>query len=305
MKILRNLSTDFFNAGCVMSIGNFDGMHLGHQAIINRVVENARQRGIRSVITTFEPHPHEFFSPDSTDRIMGLTEKYSVLSKLSVDYMYILRFNRDLANTSAKDFVENFLLDGLNVKNLIVGDDFRFGKKRLGDYDLLKHYADAGHFELENTDTLLVADSRVSSTRIRQILRESDFAAAEQLLGRPFFILGRISHGDKKGRELGFPTMNIRLKKNRTLVSGVFAVEIEGLGERKTGVANMGYRPTLRGKRPQLEVHIFDFNQQCYGEKIKVIFRHKLRDEKRFDSLDDLREQIATDAQHARQLLGC
>ena len=304
MKILRHLSNHTFNNGCVMSIGNFDGIHLGHQAIIRRVVEKARQQQLPSVITTFEPHPHEFFVPDSTDRIMGLSEKFAALSKLSADYLYIMRFNQALANTSAQSFVEDILLNGLNVKTLIVGDDFRFGKKRQGDYELLKGYAQAGHFELENTDTLLYSEQRVSSTRVRELLRDSDFESVQRLLGRPFFILGRISHGDKKGRELGFPTLNIRLKKNRTLVSGVFAVEVDGLGQRRQGVANMGYRPTLRGQRPQLEVHVFDFNQQCYGEKIKVIFRHKLRDEQRFENLEQLTSQIESDAKQARELFG-
>ncbi len=303
MKIIRTIRPHLFDMGCALSIGNFDGIHLGHQAIIRRVIETAAQKDIPSVITTFEPHPHEFFSPDSTDRIMGLREKYLALAQLNPDYLLVMRFNHKLANTSAEDFVEQVLLQGLNVKNLIVGDDFRFGKKRRGDYQLLQTYADKHEFKLENTDTLEVSGQRVSSTRIRQLLRECEFEAAEQLLGRAFYISGRVAHGEKRGRRLGFPTMNLRLKKNRTLVSGVFAVDIHGLGDVKHGVANMGYRPTLHGQRPQLEVHVFDFDQQCYGKNVKVIFRHKLRDEQRFDSIELLQQQISLDAISARKYL--
>ena len=303
MKIIRTIRPNHFESGCAMSIGNFDGIHLGHQAIVKRVVEKGIKNDIPSVITTFEPHPHEFFTPDSTDRIMGLREKYLALEELAPDFLLIMRFNQKLANTSANKFIEKFLLQGLNIKSLIVGDDFRFGKKRQGDYHLLKQYADQHKFELENTNTLEIGEQRISSTRIRNLLRECDFDQAEQLLGRPFFVSGRVAHGEKRGRQLGFPTLNIRLTKNRTLVSGVFAVEIHGLGVPRQGVANMGYRPTLQGQRPQLEVHVFDFDQQCYGKKIKVIFRRKLRDEQRFDSVELLQKQINIDAISARDYL--
>ena len=303
MKIIRYITPQQFSAGCVMSIGNFDGIHLGHQAIVNRVIDKSKNRNVPSVITTFEPHPHEFFNLNSTDRIMGLREKFSALNEMSLDYLLIMRFNHALASTSAEDFIETFLLNGLNVKSLIVGDDFRFGKKRQGDYELLKKYADNYNFELENTSTLEIGNKRISSTRIRELLRNCDFDKAQALLGRPFFISGRVSHGEKRGRQLGYPTLNIRLKKNRTLVSGVFAVEVHGLGPLKKGVANMGYRPTLQGQRPQLEVHVFDFEEQCYGKQVKIIFKKKLRDEKRFDSIDLLRAQIEIDAHKARELL--
>ena len=300
MKIIRNIPAHKFNDGCVMSIGNFDGIHLGHQSIVKRVIEKSVKRGIPSVITTFEPHPHEFFTPDSADRIMGLREKYIALKEFSVDYLFLLRFDHALANTSADEFVKTFLLNGLNVKSLIIGDDFRFGKKRQGDYDLLKKYADINNFELESTNTLEIDNARISSTRVRQLLREHEFGKAQALLGRPYFISGRVRHGDKRGRQLGFPTMNIGLKSNRTLVTGVFAVEIQGLGKLKKGVANMGYRPTVEGSIPQLEAHVFDFDEQCYGKKIKVIFRKKLRDEKRFDSVELLAKQIDADVHQAQ-----
>ena len=300
MKIIRNIPANEFDRGCVMSIGNFDGIHLGHQSIINRVVNKSRSRGIPSVITTFEPHPHEFFTPGSADRIMGLREKYIALKQFSVDYLFLMRFDHDLANTSAIDFIETFLLNGLNVKSLIIGDDFRFGKKRQGDYDLLKKYADINNFELENTNTLESDNERISSTRVRQLLREHQFDKAQALLGRPYFISGRVRHGDKRGRQLGFPTLNIGLKQNRTLMTGVFAVEIQGLGMLKKGVANMGCRPTVNGRIPQLEVHVFEFDDQCYGRQINVIFRKKLRDEIRFDSVDLLSRQIDTDVNQAR-----
>ncbi len=304
MKIIRTIRPQVFDmGGCVMSIGNFDGIHIGHQAIVKRVVQKAQNKNIPSVITTFEPHPHEFFTPESTDRIMGLREKYLALRELSPDYLFVMRFNKNLANTSAEDFIEKILLQGFNIKSLIIGDDFRFGKKRQGDYHLLQTYADRHDFELENTNTLEVDGERVSSTRIRQLLRECKFTAVEELLSRPFFISGRVAHGDKRGRELGFPTMNIRLNRNRTLVTGVFVVEIHGLGGVRQGVANMGYRPTLQGQRPQLEVHVFDFNQQCYGERVKVVFRQKLRDEQRFESIELLQQQINIDAMNAREYL--
>lgn len=300
MKIIRNFPAGKFTNGCVMSIGNFDGIHLGHQSIIKRVIKKSRVRGIPSVITSFEPHPHEFFTPDSADRIMGLREKCIALNKFSVDYLYLMRFDHSLATTSADEFIERFLLNGLNVKSLIVGDDFRFGKKRQGDYELLKKYADANNFELENTNTLEIDNRRISSTRVRQLLLDHNFSKVQALLGHPYFISGRVRHGDKRGRRLGFPTVNIAIKKNRTLLSGVFAVEIEGLGKIKKAVANMGYRPTVRGHLPQLEAHIFDFDEQCYGKHINVLFRKKLRDEIRFESIELLTRQIDADVHNAR-----
>lgn len=300
MKIIRNIPAHMFRQGCVMSIGNFDGIHLGHQYIVERVIRKSRARGIPSVITTFEPHPHEFFTPDSADRIMGLREKYIALKEFSVDYLFLMRFNHKLANTSADDFIKTFLLNGLKVKSLIIGDDFRFGKKRQGDYELLKKYSDVNNFELENTSTLELGNKRISSTRIRQLLQNHEFSKAEALLGRPYFISGRVRHGDKRGRKLGFPTLNLALKNNRTLLTGVFAVEIQGLGEIRKAVANMGYRPTVKGNIPQLEAHVFDFDKQCYGKQVNVLFRKKLRDEKRFDSIELLTAQINLDVGQAR-----
>ena len=301
MKIIRNIPAHEFSRGCVMSIGNFDGIHLGHQSIVSRVIKKSRALGIPSVITTFEPHPHEFFTPDSADRIMGLREKCIALEEYPLDYLFVMRFDYRLANTSADEFIKTFLLNGLNVKSLIIGDDFRFGKKRQGDYELLKKYSDVSNFELENTNTLEIDDQRISSTRVRQLLQNHEFAKARELLGRPYFVSGRVRHGDKRGRQLGFPTLNIGLKKNRTLLTGVFAVEIHGLGEIKKAVANMGFRPTIQGHIPQLEAHVFDFDEQCYGKQISVLFRKKLRDEKRFESIELLTQQIHADVQQARE----
>ncbi len=301
MKIIRNIPAYAFNRGCVMSIGNFDGIHLGHQSIVKRVISMSQAQNIPSVITTFEPHPHEFFTPDSADRLMGLREKCIALKQFPVDYLFLMRFDQNLANTSADEFIKTFLLNGLNVKALIVGDDFRFGKKRQGDYDLLNKYAGINNFELENTNTLKIDNQRISSTRIRQLLRKHEFERAEELLGRPYFISGRVRHGDKRGRQLGFPTLNIRLNKNRTLLTGVFAVEIHGLGETRKAVANIGYRPTVHGHIPQLEAHVFDFNEQCYGRQIKVLLRKKLRDEKHFESIELLTRQIDHDVHQARE----
>lgn len=300
MNIIRKLPAIGFDRGCVMSIGNFDGIHLGHQSIIRRVVKISQSRSIPSVITTFEPHPHEYFTPGCADRIMGLREKCIALKEFSVDYLFLMRFDRELANTSADDFINTFLLNGLNVRHLIIGDDFRFGKKRQGDYELLKQYADTNNFELENTYTLESGDRRISSTRIRQLLYDHQFDLARELLGRPYFISGRVRHGDKRGRQLGFPTLNIGLKKNRTLMTGVFAVEIQGLGKPRKGVANLGYRPTVHGQVPQLEVHVFEFDEQCYGRQINVIFREKIREEIRFDSVELLSRQIDADVHQAR-----
>ena len=301
MKIIRNIPAYKFSHGCVMSIGNFDGIHLGHQSIVERVIKKSQTRSIPSVITTFEPHPHEFFTPDSADRIMGLREKYIALKEFSVDYLFLMRFDHSLANTTADEFIKTFLLNGLKVKSLIIGDDFRFGKKRQGDYELLKKYADVKNFELENTNTLEIGNKRISSTRVRHLLQNHEFDKAEELLGRPYFISGRVRHGDKRGRQLGFPTLNIGLKNNRTLFTGVFAVEIQGLGGIKKAVANIGYRPTVEGNIPQLEAHVFDFDQQCYGKQINVLFRKKLRDEKRFESIELLAQQIDIDVHQARE----
>lgn len=287
----------------VLTIGNFDGVHLGHQALLSLLIAKARELGLPAVVLTFEPHPREFFSPaDAPARLASLREKLLLLDSAGVDQTYILRFDAQLAAQSADSFIRDTLVRGLGVRHLFVGDDFRFGARRQGSFAMLREAGLAQGFGVESMPTLDVDGERVSSSAVRAALREADLGHAARLLGRPYSIAGRVSHGDKIGRQLGFPTANIQMKHRRPALTGVYAVRVEGLDGRSiTGVANVGVRPTATARgRARLEVHLFDWTQNCYGAHIRVHFLHKLRDEHKFESLDALRAQIARDAQAAR-----
>ncbi len=284
--------------GCLLTIGNFDGVHLGHQAVIHKLAQQAKRLDLPVVVMTFEPQPLEYFlKADAPPRLTRLREKVIQLTALPVDDLLVLKFNQRLANLEAEAFIQHILLDKLNVKHVVVGDDFHFGKARHGNFTLLKAAGLRFGFTVEDTDSLNVDGLRVSSTAIRQALDAGDLAKAERLLGRPFSICGRVVAGEQLGRTLGFPTANIQLARKKTPVSGVFAVVMTGLKQRKIqGVANVGIRPTLAGGRhPVLETHLFDFEENCYGQTVEVHFMKKLRDEQPFASLNDLKAQIAKD----------
>ncbi|EMR13817.1 riboflavin kinase / FMN adenylyltransferase [Methylophaga lonarensis MPL] len=288
--------------GCVATIGNFDGVHLGHQAVLNQLAMKADMLHLPAVVITFEPQPFEYFVPEKAPaRLTRFREKVEALRAYSIRHLCVLRFNRQLADMSAEMFIQRLLVEGLQVRYLVVGDDFRFGKGRRGDFALLQQAGRAHGFQVVNMHTFAVDQMRVSSTRIREALNQGDLGLAEKLLGRPYRMSGRVAHGDKRGRQLGFPTANIYLHRHKVPLSGVYAVQLFGIDEEPVnGVANIGVRPTIGGGKALLEVHLFDFNREIYGAHVQVYFLSKLRDEGKFSSLEQLSQQIRKDAQQAR-----
>lgn len=289
--------------GCVATIGNFDGVHLGHQAVLGQLAEKSAELGLPSVVVTFEPQPREFFAhSQSPARLTRFREKMQALRRYSVDRVVCLRFDEKLASMEAQDFIQRLLVEGLGVRYLVAGDDFRFGHDRRGDFAMLQTAGARYGFQVVNMHTFSVDNIRVSSTRIREALAAGDFTTAEKLLGRPYRMSGRVAHGDKLGSRLGFPTANIHLHRKTAPLQGVFVVEMFGLSrEPVSGAANVGTRPTLNGTRCLLEVHLLDFNEDIYGRYVQVEFLHKLRDEVRYDSLDELKDAIAKDCEQTRE----
>ncbi|MGL5680155.1 MAG: bifunctional riboflavin kinase/FAD synthetase [Plesiomonas shigelloides] len=288
--------------GCVLTIGNFDGVHLGHQAVLAQVKAHAVALGLPLTAMVFEPQPQELFTPElAPARLMRLRDKYVHLARAGVDRLLCVSFNHHFAAMSAERFIEELLVEKLGVKFLGVGDDFRFGAGRHGDYALLQQAGAKHGFAVVNNHSYCVDALRVSSTAIRQALYQDDLAQAESLLGRPYSISGRVAHGNKLGRTIGFPTANIPLKRRVAPVNGVYAVEVLGIGDTPLpGVANIGTRPTVDGVRQQLEVHLFDINVNLYGRQLEVVLREKIRPEMRFSSFEALTAQIAQDARTAR-----
>ncbi len=303
MELIRGLhNLKPKHQGCVATIGNFDGVHLGHQTVLGQLAEAGARLGLSTVVVIFEPQPQEFFGGAAdAPRLTRLREKWLALRRYSVDRVLCLSFNKSFAELSAEQFIKRLLVDGLAVKYLVVGDDFRFGYRRTGDYTLLKQAAEQYGFRLVSMHSFEVDGERVSSTRIRQALAKGKIRTAEKLIGRSVRMSGRVGRGDQRGRELGFPTANIHLHRRATPLCGVFVVEMFGItGEPIQGVANIGIRPTVDGTRSLLEVHLFDFSADIYDEYVEVVFLHKLRDEVRFASLDALKQQILLDAEAAR-----
>ena len=303
MEIIRG----FYNLrprhrGCVATIGNFDGVHLGHQAVLGQLAERAGEMNLPTAVVTFEPQPREFFTHGATPpRLTRFREKVQALRRFSVERVVCLRFNQALATLPAAEFIQRLLVDGLAVRYLVVGDDFHFGKGRGGDFGMLQEAGARHGFQVAAMHSFSIDGERVSSTRIRTALAAGDFKGAEKLLGRPYRMFGRVAHGDRRGRLLGFPTANIHLHRKSSPLNGVYAVEVFGLKrEPLAGVANVGTRPTVGGLRSQLEVHLLDFSDNIYGRYLHVDFLHKLRDERRFESLDALKSQISEDAREAR-----
>jgi len=303
MQFIRGIQNlDLDHPGCVATIGNFDGIHLGHQAVIGQLAEEAADLALPSVLISFEPTPMEYFQPDkSPARLTRLREKLQVLRRFSIDKVLSLAFNKKLAQMPAEVFIKEILVDRLKVKYLVVGDDFRFGKNRQGDFAMLQQAGEQFGFQVVNMHTFTIEGERVSSTRIRKALAAGDLAAAERLLGRAYRMTGRVAHGEKLGRQLGFPTANIDLHRKATPLQGIFVVEVFGLeGEPLPGVASLGTRPTVNGKKILLEVFIFDFDQDIYGKHLQVSFLHKLRDEVKYTTLDALKVQIQKDVDNAK-----
>jgi len=308
MRVIRGLQNlRPRHRGCVATIGNFDGVHLGHRAVFQRLLAKGRELGLPATVITFEPQAMEYFAPDAAPpRLTRLREKLAALSDCGIEQVMLLEFGPRLARMDAREFVRDLLVNGLEARHLLVGDDFRFGRGREGDYRLLETMGEEHGFAVEDLHTITHGEERVSSTRIREALARGDLELARHLLGRPYRICGRIGHGDKRGRTIGFPTANINLHRRVSPLRGVFAVMVEGVAERPlSGVANIGTRPTLAGEpRYLLEVHLFDFAGDLYGRHAEVEFRLRLRDEKKFGSFEELKTQIERDAAAAREYLG-
>lgn len=287
---------------CVLTIGNFDGVHLGHQAVLGQVKAIAASLNLPAVVMVFEPQPLELFKPEAAPaRLTRFREKYHWLASLGLDRLLCVNFNAEFAGQDPQLFIEQLLLGQLGVRHLIVGDDFCFGKNRAGNFALLQQAAAKFGFGLTSTASLKQDDKRVSSTLVRQALEQNELQLAEQMLGRPFSLMGRVRHGEKVGRQLGFPTANVWLYRNKLPVRGVYAIEAFTEHGHFHGVANIGARPTLQGKQEQLEAHFFDFQGDLYGQQIEVLLRHKIRAERKFASLAELQHQIQLDAAAARQ----
>lgn len=289
--------------GCVMTIGNFDGVHIGHQALLAKAREESKALGVSSLVVTFEPLPKEYFGRQQVvPRLTRFREKFHAISENGIDKVLLLHFDQRLADLSAEDFVKQVLVQKLAIKHIIVGDDFLFGQSRQGDFSFLTQAGKRYGFGVEAMPTIEVDHERVSSTRVRAALAKADHSLVEKLLGRPYTMQGRVVYGDARGRILGFPTANIYLHRAVTPVQGVYAVRMHGIEQKGLpGVANVGIRPTVGGTRTILEVHLFDFNQEIYGKQVSVEFCKKLRDEKRFESLDLLKQQIWQDAEEAKK----
>lgn len=302
MQVLRGIPERAAQPS-VLTIGNFDGVHRGHQALLDRLVQQARASQAAATVLTFEPHPREYFFPhDAPARLASLREKLQQIALHGVDRVHVCRFDACLAALEAELFISQVLVRGLGVRHLIIGDDFRFGARRQGDFALLQAAGEHHGFSVEAMPTLACDGVRVSSSAVRAALANGDLASAQTLLGRPYSLSGRVVAGRQLGRSLGYPTANILLRPRRPALSGVFAVSVEGLaGERIAGIANLGSRPTVGGnQRPNLEVHLLDWQRDCYGAHLRIHFLHKLRDEARYDSLDALKAQIRRDEDTAR-----
>ena len=319
MRLIRglyNIPSDF--SGCVATIGNFDGVHLGHQAILQQLKKQGEKHQLPTVVMMFEPQPREFFAPDQAPaRLANMSEKLQDLTSFGIDYVLCLPFNQKLRSMSADQFIQSILLDGLKISHLIVGDDFRFGCDRTGDYQLLQKTGSESGFSVEDTRTFELEGERVSSTRVRECLNVNDLKAANKLLGRPYRMSGRIGYGRQLGRTIGVPTANVILQRNKLPMTGVYAVKATEITvavchERSVqdqdgkviewqGVANIGIKPTVAGTpEPSLEVHIFDFSGDLYGKRLSIEFCQKIREEKKFNGLDELKAAIANDMEVAR-----
>ncbi len=291
-------------SGCVVTIGNYDGVHLGHQKILARLTQLSVELNLPAVVMTFSPSPEAFFQGDNAaPRLTTVSSRFFAMQNLGIDIMVALAFNKKLSKTSAEDFIQKYLVDGLNAKTILIGDDFKFGTGRKGDYGLLKRSEEIFGFKVEKTETVLSDDQRISSSRVRQCLTDGNFTAAKALLGRAYAITGRVTHGDKRGREWGFPTLNIPINRKPPF-TGVYAVNVDGIGDKPVfGVANLGVRPTVDGMKRLLEVHLFEFNKNIYGSRVCVEFVEKIRDEKKFDSFDELKAQILRDCEVAKTIM--
>jgi riboflavin kinase / FMN adenylyltransferase len=291
--------------GCVLTVGNYDGVHLGHQQMIRVVKRRAEELKVPAAVLVFEPSSKEFIDPDGAPaRLTRWREKFTALAAVGVDQLVTLRFNEKMREMTPENFVDRLLVKGLGARHIVVGDDFRYGRKACGTIDSLREAGRTRGFGVEQIDPFVVDGVRVSSTAVRERLELGDYAGAARLLGHRYRMTGHVAHGRELGRTLGFPTANLYLMRRRSPTWGVLAVRIHGIGSSaRDGVASLGTRPTVNGTEPLLEVHVFDFSGDLYGRLIEVEFIAKLRDEAKFDSLDAMVEQMNVDAAQAREIL--
>ncbi|MEN8133758.1 MAG: bifunctional riboflavin kinase/FAD synthetase [Pseudomonadota bacterium] len=306
MELIRgsyNLSPR--HRGCVTTIGNFDGVHCGHQAVLQQVTSKAKELRLPSQVVIFEPLPREFFSgPKAPARLTRFREKLQVFQHCAIDRLLCLRFNQALADMLPERFIKQILVEGLGVRYLVVGDDFQFGRDRKGNYAILQAAGREFGFEVTHMPSFVIDGKRASSTLIRHALQRGDLETARRFLGRPYRISGRVVQGERLGRKLGFPTANVRLGRQVSPVNGVFAAKVHGLNNYPlNAVVNIGTRPTVNGTDKRIEVHLLDFTDEIYGWHLHVDLLHKLRDETRFDSLEALKTQIQRDVAMARNAL--
>ena len=307
MELIRGIhNLKPHHQGCVLTIGNFDGVHLGHQSVLRQLIEKAKQLNLPATVMTFEPQPLEMIIGDKAPaRLTRLRDKYAALKDQHIDQLLCVNFNSKFAALSADEFITQLLVNKLGDKYLGVGDDFRFGHTRTGDFAMLQAAGVKYGFDVVSMDTFSVAQARVSSTMIRDALAQDDLALAAELLGRPFSIFGKVAHGAKLGRTIGFPTANIPLKRCVDPINGVYVVEVLGISDDAIqGVANIGKRPTVGGVRTQLEVNLFNFDGDLYGKQLEVVLKKRLRGEQKFASFDVLRQQIDRDVIAAKTFFG-
>ena len=288
-------------ASVVVAIGNFDGFHLGHQQLIKMLKVRSKELSLKSTVVTFEPHPQTYFQPDvRLSRLSSVREKLELFRDYGVERVIALRFNEQLASLSAEDFVRKYLVESLSASHVVVGYDFGFGAGRSGTAEDLQALGDAYGFGVSRVAAVSIDGEKIGSTRVREVLQSGDLALAARLLGRPYAISGRVLYGDQRGRTWGFPTANLLVERHNPPLRGVFAVEVGGVEEGLLpGVANLGFRPTVGGDRLLLEVHLINFSGTFYGDRVRVIFRKRIRAETKFDSFDALKDQIHKDTQAA------
>ena len=299
MELIRGLHNLKQLSGCVLTIGNFDGVHIGHQELLKKLVAASKKQGLPSLVVSFSITPETFFGRPKA-RISSFRDKHLFLQSLGVDKHLLIKFNKAFSEISATDFINKVLVEKIGVRHCFIGDDFRFGKGRKGDFSMLKKASLEKKFTVEKISSVSINGHRVSSSKIRQLLTNGDFKTAETFLGRPFSISGKVANGEKLGRTIGFPTANIGIKRKLSPVLGVYSVLIEHMTKTYAGVCNVGKRPTLGGTKTLLEVFIFDFDEEIYGDYVTVVFKQKCRDEKKFNSFDELKKQIKKDVEKSR-----
>lgn len=302
---LNNLPFDLLSAGSVVTIGSYDGVHVGHMRLLDLVIERARRLGLPSVVMSFEPTPKEYFSADSPPaRLMCFREKFEALSAYGIDLFFCPRFNAAMREIEVDTFIRRILLHGLNATELVVGDDFRFAKNRTGSIAEIRRAGRAVGMAISKLQSVIVDDERVSSTAIRLALANGNLDKAKRLLGKPYRMSGKVIQGRRLGRELGFPTANVNLNRKQSAVTGIFAARVHGATDRAlNSVVSVGTRPTFHEIKPLLEAYIFDFDGDLYDKRIDVDFIQKLRDEVKFDSAQELVAQMHIDAREARSIL--